>query len=135
MLTLTKLERDWRTIICKELRAQNALVFAIVAHKRQEPGWPDIYIHHSYIEAVHIEFKGTNTAVAAKQDKIVRELNRRRPATAFFARHSPSQQYRNKGYLFTPMRNGGESKFGEFVNGGELLTLIAELQKKFHTNI
>jgi hypothetical protein len=60
-------------------------VFAIVAHKFQEPGWPDRYVHHRYWHG-WLEFKGEHTRLDKKQRIIIARLNERVPDSAFVVR-------------------------------------------------
>ena len=78
-------ESPWTREICAQLKRQNCMTFAVVAHKLQEPGWPDRYVHHAYWRG-WLEFKGPKTRTAPKQKIIIRELNVRRPWSAFIVR-------------------------------------------------
>jgi hypothetical protein len=68
------------------LKKVGATVFAIVAHKLQEPGWPDRFISHPWWQGF-IEFKDVNTQSTTKQRIIIRTLNRHRLGSAVFVRH------------------------------------------------
>ena len=62
--------------LCNELKKLNAVVLAIVAHTKQEPGWPDRYICHTRWHG-WIEFKDVHTRLAPLQRIRIRELRKR----------------------------------------------------------
>lgn len=53
-----------------------AMVFAVVAHRLQESGWPDRYVSHVRWRG-WLEFKGPETPVAVKQRIVLRGLRAR----------------------------------------------------------
>lgn len=67
------MESKFTKVICDALKKRNALVFAIVAGKRQEPGWPDRYVAHT-LWSGWLEFKGPKTVVTDLQRYRLREL-------------------------------------------------------------
>lgn len=79
-------ECEWTRGIVKEMRACGAMVFACVAQKMQEPGWPDRFVCHPWWTG-WIEFKGLKTPVSTKQRIVIRELNCRKPGLAVIARY------------------------------------------------
>lgn len=93
-------ESEWtRAVVMPALKSCNCMVFAVVggAAQRsdsreerapvvmQQPGWPDRYVHHKYW-AGWLEIKGEKTRVTDLQAKVMRELNNRRPGSAFVLR-------------------------------------------------
>ena len=71
--------------LCTDLRARGAMVFAVVGSVMQEPGWPDRYVHHVWWSG-WIEFKDGTRRLTPKQQYVIRELNARRPCSAFVVR-------------------------------------------------
>lgn len=117
-------EKVFRNRICKELRAQNALVFPIIGGKierenniyTQNPGLPDVYVIHRYIGGIWLEFKAEKGKLSEKQRITIREMNLRIADIAFVAR-SPGVLENENGEIF-----------GGFINGRELIQLIKEIQ-------
>jgi hypothetical protein len=72
---------------CLRLESVGAYIFPIVAHKRQQPGWPDRYISHVLWHGF-VEFKDWKTPVQLNQRLRLREMNRRQPGSAWVARFS-----------------------------------------------
>ena len=120
-------EKEFRNRICKELRAQNALIFPIIGGKierenniyTQNPGLPDVYVVHRYFGNVDgcgggiwLEFKAEKGKLSEKQRITIREMNVRAINIAFIAR-AP-------GYL----ENELGDPLGSFNNGKELIELI-----------
>lgn len=69
----------------RELRAHNALVLALVAHRAQEGGWPDCFVCHTLWQG-WLEIKADKTIISTKQHYIIQELNARHAASAFVIR-------------------------------------------------
>lgn len=78
-------ESKWTAKVVKEAREIGTLVFAIVGSEMQEPGWPDRHFTHRRWSGF-LEFKGKVTRVKPKQAIIIRELNRRKPGSAYIVR-------------------------------------------------
>lgn len=125
-------EKVFRNRICKELRAQNALVFPIIGGKivgnniytqrenniyTQNPGLPDIYVVHRYIGGIWLEFKAEKGKLSEKQRITIREMNARAAKTIAFIARSPGI-----------LENEFGDMFGSFRNGRELIQLIKEIQ-------
>lgn len=85
----TKAERESESQgsrrLYRELRAHNALVLALVAHRAQEGGWPDCFVCHTLWRG-WLELKADKTLVSLKQRYIIKELNARRSGSAFVIR-------------------------------------------------
>ena len=114
-------EKLFRGRICKELRAQNALVFPIIGGRivgnvSQNPGLPDVYVVHRYIRGIWLEFKAEKGKLSEKQFVTIREMNDRAVDIAFIAR-APGI-----------LENEFGDMFGSFRNGRELIQLIKEIQ-------
>lgn len=78
-------ESKFRRKIVKELERHNAVVIPYVAHMRNRPGVPDCHVIHKWWSG-WIEFKDVSTALRKDQQLVMREMNRRVPATAFIVR-------------------------------------------------
>lgn len=105
-------ESEWTRIICGQLKAMNAIVFAVVGGTMQEPGIPDRYICHTKWQG-WLEFKGGKTKVAAKQRIWIRRHNERRPGSAFVVRYP--------GYV----EDGDGVSVCHFTNGRQLLEFLS----------
>lgn len=71
--------------LCEDLKRLNTKIFSIVGNRMQEPGIPDRYISHKLWHG-WIEFKDEGTQLTEKQAYLIRELNKRQPASAFVIR-------------------------------------------------
>lgn len=70
---------------CKLLSNCNALILPIVGSIYTPPGWPDRYIAHPLWNGF-IEFKEATTRLQPHQERILRELNKRNPHSAYLCR-------------------------------------------------
>jgi hypothetical protein len=76
-------ESEWSRKWTAELRRCNADVLSIVASEKQNPGWPDRYIHHiffsGFIEVKRLE----RDKLQLNQELQIKSLNLKHPASAF----------------------------------------------------
>lgn len=89
------------------MEQHGAVVLALVAGKRQSPGWPDRYVCHP---AFHgwLEFKGENTRLRPLQRAVMERLNLRRPRTALVVR-APGRVEDHEGRLLDEFDGTGGS--------------------------
>ncbi len=78
-------ENEWAKTIVKMLRRCNALVLNTHGEQYQQPGWPDLYIAHSFY-CGWIELKGVKTLLEPHQKKILKGLSAR-GVPAYIARY------------------------------------------------
>lgn len=78
-------ESDFTKRFCRRLENLGALVFPIVAHPRQHPGWPDRVIIARWWSGL-LEFKGPRTAVRPLQRIIGGRIRERDPDAAYVLR-------------------------------------------------
>lgn len=130
------LEKIFRTRICNELRACNAIVLPIIGgvasgykdragvSYAMEAGMPDIFCAHKYWSGF-IEFKGEKTRLTTKQKDMIAKLNKRSNILAIVCRCvdiiSPvSEKYR--------IENEKGELLGVFHDGLSLVKKLAELK-------
>jgi hypothetical protein len=107
------MEIKWTKKICKELEAQGAMIFPIVASRMQPPGWPDrIIVHKNWTG--FIEFKGESTAIRPVQVVVMRNL-RKRGKIVYLAREP--------GILYDPY---DYRVVGDFGSAAAMLELIVQ---------
>lgn len=106
-------EAQWTRKVCTEMRRCNALIFAIVGSRMQEPGWPDRYICHTWWHG-WLEFKGEHTRLTPHQTRIINFLNSRQPGCAYVVRWP--------GILLDAQGTG----LARFTNGKELLERLRD---------
>lgn len=78
-------ESDFTKRFCRKLENLGALVFPIVAHARQQPGWPDRLIVATWWCGL-LEFKGPCTAVRPLQKIIGGRIRDRNADFAYVLR-------------------------------------------------
>ena len=106
-------EMEFTRRICKELEADGALVFPIVAGNMQKPGWPDRLIVHRF-GLFMIEFKGSTTPLSLAQKSVHSAIALRGPYV--FVARAP-------GLLYVCERDG-YCNLGTFTTGSELAQLV-----------
>jgi len=79
------LENEWAKEIIKQLRRCNSLVLNTHGEQYQQPGWPDVYIAHTFF-CGWIEFKGSTTKLEPHQKKMIKGLNDK-GVSAYVARY------------------------------------------------
>ena len=109
-------ENEWANRLIGEMRRCNALVLNIHGEQYQQPGWPDIYIAHTYVQGF-VEFKGFATKLESHQKSMLRKLNQR-GVPAFLARY-PNLIQNYEGLLL--------HKFGD--TGNSLINTLARIEE------
>ena len=82
-------ETEWTGELLAHAQSVGAVYLAVVGSEMQQPGWPDRYLSHVLWHG-WVEFKGQRTVIEPLQVKRMKELNMRRPGSAWVVRHGPS---------------------------------------------
>lgn len=127
MTTTKDGECAWTRRTCEALTRLGCKVRAIVATRRQQPGWPDRWLCHERWHG-HLEFKGVETKLTTLQRIVIREINLRQPGTAFVVRRAGPDA--DAGYI----EDHDENELWRFDDAAGLLEGLATLRLHYVNN-